>query len=42
MKVDKACLTNLLKDDAVRKLVAASGATPSADVIAKFYTCLVA
>jgi hypothetical protein len=39
MKVDKACFTNLLKDESLRKMVAAGG-TPSQDVVQKFFTCL--
>ena len=39
MKVDKACFTALLKDDALRKLAEAGG-TPTPDVIKKFFSCL--
>jgi hypothetical protein len=39
MKVDKACFTNLLKDESLRKMVEAGG-TPSQDVVQKFFTCL--
>lgn len=39
MKVDKDCLTNLLSDESLRNLVAASG-TPSPEVMQKFLACL--
>lgn len=39
MKVDKACFTDLLKDDTLRKLVAA-GQTASPEVIQKFVACI--
>jgi hypothetical protein len=38
MKVDRPCFENLLKNEELRKLVAA-GNTPSPDVIAKFMAC---
>jgi hypothetical protein len=40
MKVDKACLTALLQDDSMRKLVAADGGTPSPELIQKFISCI--
>jgi hypothetical protein len=41
MKVDKACLTALLSDESMRKLVAASsGGSPSPEVIQKFISCI--
>jgi ABC-type glycerol-3-phosphate transport system substrate-binding protein len=40
LKVDKACFTELLKDPALTKLIEASGATPSPEVIQKFVRCL--
>ena len=39
MKVDKACFTNLLKDESLRKMVEAGGA-PNQDAIQKFFSCL--
>lgn len=39
MKIDKACFTALLKDDSLRKLVAAGG-TPTPEVIQKFISCI--
>ena len=39
MKVDKACFTELLKDDSLRKLVSAGG-TPTPEVITKFFKCI--
>ncbi len=38
MKVDRACLENLMQDDSLRKLVEAQS-TPSAEVITKFMAC---
>lgn len=39
MTVDKACFTDLLKDESLRKMVEAGGA-PNQDAIKKFFTCL--
>ena len=39
MKVDKECLTKLLSDDSLRKLVSAGG-TPTPEVIQKFFKCI--
>ena len=40
LKVDKACFTDLLSDESMRKLVAASGGTPSPELIQKFISCM--
>ncbi len=40
LKVDKACFTALLQDESMRKLVAASGGTPSPELIQKFISCM--
>ena len=41
MKVDRACFTALLSDDAVRKLVAAGSAgTPTPELTQKFFACI--
>jgi hypothetical protein len=39
VKIDKACFTALLKDDSLRKLVAAGG-TPTPETIAKYLSCI--
>jgi hypothetical protein len=41
MNVDRACFSNLLSDESVRKLVSSSGAgSPSPELIQKFLTCI--
>jgi hypothetical protein len=40
MKVDRACFSNLLSDESLRKLVTSNDGSPSPELIQKFLACI--